>query len=78
MKGKDAKASFNFGYDYRRPYFSKYIKVNNRETQREVREEEEQEESAERALWEQAGMAGRCDKHAAAENMLEWPEMLSI
>ena len=56
MKGKAAKASFDFGYDYKRPYFIKYVKVDNWETQKEVRQEEEQEESAERALWEQAGM----------------------
>ena len=56
MKGKVAKAPFDVGYDYRRPYFIKYVKVDNWEKQKEVRQEEEQEESAERDLWEQAGM----------------------
>lgn len=35
MKGKAAKASFDFGYDYQRPYFIKYVKVDNWETQKE-------------------------------------------
>ena len=52
MKEKAAKASFDFGYDYKMPYFIKYVKLDSWKTQKEVGQEEEREENAERALWE--------------------------
>eukprot|EP00435_Cladocopium_sp_Y103_P040715 s1209_g11.t1 len=55
-KGKVGRAAFDFSFDYRRPFYIKYVKVDNWETQKEIQREEDYEKTVEEKLWEEAGM----------------------
>lgn len=55
-KGKVGRAAFDFDFDYRRPFYIKYVKVENWDTNKEVQQEEDYEKKVERMQWEEAGM----------------------
>ena len=55
-KGKVGRAAFDFDFDYRRPFYIKYVKVENWDTNKEVQQEEDYEKKVEKRQWEEAGM----------------------
>ena len=54
-KGKVGRAAFDFDFDYRRPFYIKYVKVDNWDNHKEVQKEEDYEEEVARREWEEAG-----------------------
>ena len=55
-KGKVGRAAFDFNFDYRRPFYIKYVKVDNWETHKDIQYEEDYIKTVEEKLWEEAGM----------------------
>ena len=55
-KGKVGRAAFDFNFDYRRPFYIKYVKVDNWETHTDIQYEEDYVKTVEEKLWEEAGM----------------------
>ena len=60
-KGKDTKGTagrtiFDFNFDYQRPFYIKYVKVGNWETQQEVQQEERYKKLIQQEQWEEFGM----------------------
>ena len=55
-KGKVGRAAFDFNFDYRRPFYIKYVKVDNWETHKDIEYEEDYIKTVEEKLWEEAGM----------------------
>ena len=55
-EGKVGREPFDFNFDYRRPFYIKYVKVDNWETHKNIQYEEDYVKTVEEKLWEEAGM----------------------